>query len=76
MTPNVGSVDRFTRLALAAILFTIAIFPTAIVSSDGARLVVGAAGVIPFVTGLFRFCPLYVLAGIRTCAASESRDSH
>ena len=29
----------------------------------------GLAGLVPILTGLFRFCPLYTLLGIRTCRA-------
>ena len=58
MKPNVGSVDKWLRMGL------------------GVALVVWAAtggpvwawlGVIPLLTGLFNFCPLYRLLGINTC---------
>lgn len=58
MKPNVGTVDKWLRVAL------------------GVALIVWAAtggpawawlGLIPLLTGLFGFCPLYRLLGIRTC---------
>ena len=61
---NVGNVDQGIRLVLAAVLAVL--FLTGILT--------GAIGIISLVvaailllTGIFRFCPLYALLGLRTC---------
>lgn len=58
---NVGGFDRVLRvligLALIAIVFV------------GPKTPWGWVGVIPLATGLFSFCPLYALLGIKTCGA-------
>lgn len=59
MKANVGGIDRILRivLGLALIVWTVAF--------DGP--VWAWIGVVPLLTGLFRFCPAYTLLGIRTC---------
>jgi hypothetical protein len=32
----------------------------------------GYIGVVPILTGVFRFCPAYPLLGINTCGTSKS----
>jgi hypothetical protein len=62
MKINVGSVDRVLRVGAGAVLIGLA-----------ATDVVGAwgyIGVLPLVTGLFRFCPAYSLFGLSTCPVS------
>jgi hypothetical protein len=58
---NEGSIDRLLRvlvgLALIAIVFV------------GPQTPWGWLGLIPLITGLFGFCPLYRLFGINTCPA-------
>ena len=59
MRENVGHVDRLVR----------------IVGGLGLLLLVfyepvgwwGLIGLVPFVTGIFRNCPLYSLIGVNTC---------
>jgi hypothetical protein len=57
---NEGSTDRLLRvlvgLALIAIVFV------------GPKTQWGWLGLIPLITGLVGFCPLYRLIGINTCA--------
>lgn len=60
---NVGSVDRVLRMAI------------------GLALIVGAAtgtvgawawvGIVPLLTGAFRFCPAYLPFGWSTCATGK-----
>ncbi len=60
---NVGSLDRWLRIVLGALLIVLA-----------ATEVLGAwayIGVIPLFTGLLRWCPLYSLIGIQTCPLHE-----
>jgi hypothetical protein len=56
---NVGYVDRFFRLAIGLVLISLSI--------TGAIGVWGYIGIVPLVTGLVRFCPLYKLVGLNTC---------
>jgi membrane-associated protease RseP (regulator of RpoE activity) len=55
---NVGGLDRIVvGLVLIALVFI------------GPKTPWGWIGLVPLVTGLFSFCPLYRLLGIRTCKA-------
>lgn len=59
MPANVGSLDRILRvlvgLALIACVFV------------GPQTVWGWLGLVPLLTGLFRFCPAYRLLGLSSC---------
>ncbi len=59
MKENVGGIDRGLRivvgLALIAVVFV------------GPQTPWGWVGVVPIVTGLFRYCPFYPLLGLNTC---------
>jgi len=59
MKMNVGGVDRMMRImaGLALIGLTLA----------GQLGVWGWIGVVPLLTGIFRFCPAYTLLGTNTC---------
>jgi hypothetical protein len=57
---NEGTVDRTLRVVLGVALLAYALV---------AHAWLGWLGVIPLVTGLVGFCPLYRLVGIKTCAA-------
>ena len=56
---KVGGIDRALRIIVGAVLIGLAATETV-----GWW---GYIGVVPLATGLFRFCPLYGLLGIRTC---------
>ena len=67
-TANVGTVDRFLRLVIGALLVAAPwIFQTQMWESAAMRWGAPAVGAILIVTALVRFCPLYRLAGIKTC---------
>ncbi len=59
MKQNVGGIDRVLRvvvgLALLAIVFV------------GPQTPWGWIGLVPLLTGLAGFCPIYPLAGFNTC---------
>ncbi len=59
MKANVGGPDKIIRVAagVALIAFTL-------LGIIGAW---GWIGLVPLVTGLFNFCPLYTLLGVTTC---------
>lgn len=63
MTRNEGSLDRFVRVMLGLVLLALVFV--------GPKTWVGYIGVVPLVTGLVGFCPLYRLVGIRTCPAEH-----
>ncbi|MFP4155905.1 MAG: YgaP family membrane protein [Halothiobacillaceae bacterium] len=63
---NVGDLDRIARIVVGATLVILAFTP-----------ILGwwaLIGIVPLVTGLFRFCPAYALIGLRTCPAPQSGD--
>ena len=60
MKVNVGMVDRVLRIGVGAVLIGLA--------AGGGVGVWGYIGVVPLLTGLFRFCPAYGLFGLSTCA--------
>jgi hypothetical protein len=63
MQSNVGGFDRVLRIVAGLILLTFA----AVYQGDERWF--GLIGVVPLLTGLFRFCPAYRLIGVNTCRA-------
>jgi hypothetical protein len=59
MKANVGGVDRVLRIFVGLTLIGLA--------ATGKVGVWGWIGVVPVLTGTFRFCPAYMLGGISTC---------
>lgn len=63
MTRNEGSMDRITRILLGMVLLALVFV--------GPKTWIGVIGLVPLATGLAGYCPLYRLAGIRTCPAER-----
>lgn len=63
MKANVGSIDRAIRILIGLALIAATLF--------GAIGAWGWLGVIPLVTGVFRFCPAYLPFGLRTCQTKK-----
>ena len=61
---NVGSVDRVLRVIVGLVLLSLVFV--------GPRTAWGWIGVVPLLTALVSYCPLYSLIGLKTCPA-ESR---
>lgn len=61
MTINVGGIDRVLRIVAGIALIAFALF------SGHEYAVWGWIGVVPLATGLIRWCPAYLLFGVRTC---------
>lgn len=59
MKMNVGGVDRIMRILAGLVLIGLTL-----AGQIGAW---GWIGVVPLLTGLFRFCPAYTLFGMNTC---------
>lgn len=56
---NTGNVDKALRIIAGLILIALVFV--------GPQTPWGWIGIIPLVTGLFGFCPLYKLIGLNTC---------
>ncbi len=61
MKQNVGSIDRFVRVALGIVLLALML-----VLEGNARWW-GLVGLVPLLTGIFGTCPLYSIFGLSTC---------
>ena len=59
MTRTEGSIDRTLRILLGLALIAIVFI--------GPQTPWGWVGLVPLLTGLVGFCPLYRLVGINTC---------
>ena len=59
MNMNVGGADRILRIVAGLILIGLTL--------GGQIGAWGWIGVVPLATGLFKFCPLYTVLGIKTC---------
>lgn len=56
---NIGGIDRTLRILVGLALIALA--------ATGTVGWWGWLGVVPLLTGLMRFCPLYTLLGLNTC---------
>jgi hypothetical protein len=68
MKVNQGSIDRAIRLVAAGVLIGVGL---GVVRGPGG-IAMAVVGVIPLLTGLSGFCPLYVLLGIDTSRRSSA----
>jgi len=59
MKTNEGTLDRSVRIIAGLVLIALA--------ATGAVGVWGWIGVVPLVTGVLGWCPLYTVLGINTC---------
>ncbi len=59
MSCNEGRIDRALRVIVGLVLIALVFV--------GPQTVWGWSGVVPLVTGLVGFCPLYRLIGVDTC---------
>jgi len=60
MKQNVGNVDRWIRIVLGVAILSLLVF------LNGPIRWIGLVGLIPLVTGIINFCPIYALFGIST----------
>ncbi len=56
---NVGSTDRVLRIIAGLVLIGLAATNTVGIW--------GYIGIVPLLTGLFKFCPAYAIFGLSTC---------
>ncbi|MBH9538894.1 MAG: DUF2892 domain-containing protein [Burkholderiales bacterium] len=59
MQANVGGVDRVARIVVGVLLVALAV--------SGQIGVWGWVGIVPILTGTFRWCPAYLPFGLSTC---------
>ncbi len=58
MEINVGSTERLLRIIVGVVIIGLGLY---------FQSWWGVVGIIPLLTGLFRFCPLYKMLGMNTC---------
>jgi len=59
MKCNVGGIDKFLRIVIGLILLSLTV--------AGPKTMWGLVGLVPLLTGLINFCPLYPVIGLSTC---------
>ena len=59
MKANVGGADKVLRIVLGIVLISLVFI--------GPKTQWGWIGLIPLLTGIFSFCPLYPLIGFSSC---------
>jgi O-antigen ligase len=65
MKANVGGIDRILRIVVGLALIALA--------ATGMVGVWGWIGVVPLLTGVISWCPIYPLLGISSCPLKKSR---
>lgn len=68
MTTNMGKIDRGARLAIAVVLFVLAL-GTSVLGSGILFWLALVVGVVFAVTAAMGNCPLYSIIGIKTCSS-------
>ncbi|MFM2112406.1 MAG: hypothetical protein RLZZ271_1066 [Pseudomonadota bacterium] len=63
MKANVGGIDRILRIVVGLVLIALAV--------TGTVGVWGYIGIVPILTGFFRFCPAYMPFGISSCSTKQ-----
>ena len=61
MHTNEGSIDRVARVLLGSVLLSLVFF--------GPHTWLGLLGIVPLLTGVVGFCPLYRVFGVSTRTA-------
>jgi hypothetical protein len=75
---NVGGLDRILRLIFGIVALVAPFIPAldaALLGLGAWKYGLSAVGAVLILTSLLRFCPAYVLLGIRTCPMPEP-DQH
>lgn len=63
MSCNTGNIDRALRIIVGLALIALAVTNTVGVW--------GWIGVVPLLTGIFGFCPVYSMLGLNTCKTKQ-----
>ena len=67
MLTNESSLDRALRVVIGLVLLSLVVV--------GPKTMWGALGLVPLLTGLFGFCPVYRILGISTCGAPVRKQA-
>ena len=59
MKPNIGKTDKIVRIILALLIAAVGIY---------LKSWWGLLAIVPLVTALISFCPVYKIVGLNTCA--------
>ncbi len=62
MKCNVGNADKIVRLFLALVIGAVGFY---------VKSWWGLVAIVPLVTGLSSFCPLYTILGLNTCSTKS-----
>jgi hypothetical protein len=62
---NVGTIDKVLRVVLGLVLLAY------VVLGSGSLRFIGLVGIVPLLTALVGYCPLYSLFGLSTCPAKK-----
>ena len=65
MKVNVGGIDRVLRIVVGIGLLSL------VFVLEGSARYWGLVGILPLVTGLFRFCPAYSIFGLSSCPMEQ-----
>jgi hypothetical protein len=63
MIKNVGPSDKMVRLVLALAIGAVGIY---------FNTLWGLLAIVPLVTAMFNFCPLYMICGLSSCKIKKS----
>ncbi len=63
MKKNAGTLDRIIRIILGLGILSLAF--------TGPQTAFGYVGLVPLITGLAGYCPLYTLFGFQTCPLDQ-----
>jgi len=66
MKANIGGIDRFLRVVIGIGALSLVFI------LDGSLKWLGLVGLVPLLTGLLGFCPLYAILGISSCPLKRS----
>lgn len=67
MLTNESSIDRALRVVIGIVVLSLVVV--------GPRTMWGLLGLVPLLTGLVGFCPLYRVLGISTCPAQGRKQA-
>ena len=68
MAKNVGRLDQLLRVGISLGLIYVGFINDQIIADVLSSYVIGSIGILNIIVAFAGFCPLYVVAGIDTCA--------
>jgi hypothetical protein len=71
MTRNIGRLDQILRIGISLGLVYAGFIDKQLIHDDLSSYIIGIIGALNLVVALIRYCPLYVVTGINTCAEEK-----